>query len=307
MVRGNSTEPVGEIAYAEVLWETTMQSTGVNVGDIVDPKVSVQDGYVHFMLPMEPMPGNALIAVKDVYGTILWSWHIWVADFDPVETQKKYNSGLVMMDRNLGATREVPKEGAEISDFSAYGLYYQWGRKDPLVMCAAVAPEDGVHIHDNVFTDEYNRIESTYKSPTHFYDDIDWHDDATLWQAEKTINDPCPAGWRVPSLVVWTSWYTMSLPIFGNYLYVTSPYSDSATYYPLAGYGDYTSSWPNDFYAYGHYWSVRRSETLRVWSESYCTSSLGVSNKASVRCMKDEKTPVTGGGKDYIIDDEYEW
>ena len=36
-------------------------------------------------------------------------------------------------------------------------------------------------------------------------------------------------------------------------------------------------------------------------------SSIDVSNKANVRCMKDAGTDKPGSGDDYIVDDEYEW
>ena len=307
-VRGNSTLPVGNIASVEVLWETDMfavmaggEENVVKVGDIID-KVYLQDGYVHLLLPMEPKSGNALVAVKDEYENVLWSWHIWVVDFDPAETQKKYDSGLVMMDRNLGATSVIP---TSFPDYSAYGLYYQWGRKDPLVN-AAYAPSDAFELYGNEFSDVHNRIEYSYSHPTVFYDDITWSDDATLWQNEKTINDPCPVGWRVPDIMVWDGLYGVGDCPAYNYMRISPPYSDSDTYYPFAGVGDWTSIGGLD--CDGYYWSTNRGEVFRLW-DCYCNTvwELNTGNKASVRCMKDEKVPVTGGGKDYIIDDEYEW
>ena len=306
-VRGNSTEPVGNIASVEVLWETEMMADDdvstnyVKVGDIISKdSLKIENGYVHFMLPYEPKEGNALIAVKDANGTILWSWHIWVVDFDPNTTQKTYDSGFVMMDRNLGATSVVP---SSFPDYTAYGLYYQWGRKDPLVN-SVCAPRDAIQLYGNDYIDDYNYIEYTYANPTVFRDD--WDGGTGLWKDEKTINDPCPAGWRVPNIMVWNSWYGVGDCPSGNYLRISSPYSDSTTYYPFAGVGDWTSI--GDLGTYGYYWSSTRSQILQLWN-CHCnpTSGLNSGNKASVRCMKDEKIPVTGGGKDYIVDDEYEW
>ena len=311
-VRGNSTEPVGNIYEAVVLWETEMKaddavsSNHVKVGDIISSESLKIDehGYVHFMLPYEPKEGNALIAVKDANGTILWSWHIWVVDFDPNDTQKKYNTGLVMMDRNLGATSVVP---SSFPDYTAFGLYYQWGRKDPLVNCVC-APWSPFELYGNEAIDQYNNIEYTYSHPTVFRDD--WDGGQDLWKDlmkdEKTINDPCPAGWRVPSAAVWNNWsYVGDCPT-GDYMRISSPYSDTATYYPFAGVGDWTSI--SDVRNNGHYWSATKDYTFKLWNYGcYMLYELNSGNKASVRCMKDEKAPVTGGGKDYIIDDEYEW
>lgn len=68
--------------------------------------------------------GNALVAVRDASGTILWSWHIWVTDYDP-ETQGVEYNGNVWMDRSLGAlARDRGQSRTE-------GWLYQWGRKDP--------------------------------------------------------------------------------------------------------------------------------------------------------------------------------
>ena len=310
-VRGNSTEPVGDIYEAVVLWETEMRaddavsSKHVKVGDIISSEsIKLEEGYVHFMLPYEPKEGNALIAVKDANGTILWSWHIWVVDFDPNDTQKKYNTGLVMMDRNLGATSVVP---SSFPDYTAYGLYYQWGRKDPLVN-SVYAPRDAIELYGNEYIEDYNNIEYTYANPTVFRDD--WDGGQDLWKDlmkdEKAINDPCPAGWRVPSAAVWNNWsYVGDCPT-GDYMRISSPYSDTATYYPFAGVGDWTSI--NDVRNIGHYWSATKDYTFKLWDcGCYMLYELNSGNKASVRCMKDEKAPVTGGGKDYIIDDEYEW
>lgn len=96
--------------------------------------------------------GNGLIAACDASGKILWSWHVWVTDYnpsphgdatvlDPASRRKqKYTyradiNQLPMMDRNLGALAgyvEVPTgDDSELEKSKANGLHYQWGRKDP--------------------------------------------------------------------------------------------------------------------------------------------------------------------------------
>ena len=44
-----------------------------------------------------------------------------------------YANGRVLLDRSLGAVGTTPGSA------EAYGLYYQWGRKDPF--CGGTAPE----------------------------------------------------------------------------------------------------------------------------------------------------------------------
>ena len=102
--------------------------------------------------------GNAVIAVCDAEGNIMWSWHIWVTDLDVQNTKKVvsyYGKSSQMMTVNLGwcdgegitfAGRECRVRimaGEEVRTFAIvqdpfeleYGgncPYFQWGRKDPL-------------------------------------------------------------------------------------------------------------------------------------------------------------------------------
>ena len=72
--------------------------------------------------------GNALLALKDSTGTILWSWHIWSVQ---CLKDQEYTSCIgtpTFHNINLGATRNQPKNQNSI------GLYYQYGRKDPFVI-----------------------------------------------------------------------------------------------------------------------------------------------------------------------------
>lgn len=70
--------------------------------------------------------GNSVIAAKDASGNIVWSWHIWMLQEDP-RAGHHYTRGpdWQLMNCNLGAT------SCNEGDVGAYGLYYQWGRKDP--------------------------------------------------------------------------------------------------------------------------------------------------------------------------------
>lgn len=72
----------------ELLWNDTGKERYVAVEPTLIEKNVVVDGnftsvkYAVFNVPQETiMQGNAVIAVKDGSGTILWSWHIWITDF----------------------------------------------------------------------------------------------------------------------------------------------------------------------------------------------------------------------------------
>lgn len=91
--------------------------------------------------------GNALVTLHvgpngDKNDPIVWSWHIWVTDYDPnsvtvtdygqntagTSSVYKYNNGetdYIFMDRNIGGLN------TSSSDINSMGLMYQWGRKDP--------------------------------------------------------------------------------------------------------------------------------------------------------------------------------
>lgn len=202
--KGNSNTSVGESTSAEVLWETFGTSTAPNTGDLVTD-LNYENGYLTFKVPAEDKKGNASIAVKDASGTILWSWHLWFTD-TPAEQQYANNAGI-MMDRNLGATSATPGE------VGALGLLYQWGRKDPFLSSSIIAgtwetakstitwPESVASSRSTGTIDYAIKHPTTYISYNYNYD---WYyasegsTDNTRWKKQKTIYDPCPAGWRVP-------------------------------------------------------------------------------------------------------------
>ena len=129
-VKGNSTESVGIPAKAEVLWETSCTEKAPGVGDII-ASASFSEGYVTVTTPSALADGNAVVAVKNASGTILWSWHLWVCEgYDPVASEQSYaNNAGTMMDRNLGAL------SVTAGKLQSMGLCYQWGRKDPSLTC----------------------------------------------------------------------------------------------------------------------------------------------------------------------------
>ena len=305
-VKGNSDESVGAIASAEVLWETRNTSSAIEVGDVIET-VLLDGNNVRFRLPFDPVPGNAMIAVKDALGTILWSWHIWVVDFDPEETQCKYISGAVMMDRNLGALSIIPAESMS-GDYGAYGLYYQWGRKDPIVSIGTIVPSDAIQLRQ--FEEQGNSIEFTINNPTIVVDDINWNGDNTLWGVKKTIYDPCPYGWRVAEPTVWESISSGDVSYQYSYVTIPEPYSVPAAYYPLAGRSDWINSyldWRDD---YGLYRTTDSGNVMRMDRHNnnfYLYGSIYVDQRASVRCMKDIWNDKPGSGDDVIVDDEYGW
>ena len=199
-VKGNDSSATLAAASVDVLWESISTSDEIVAGSII-PAVSLEEGYVMFETADPFKPGNAVIAAKDADGVILWSWHIWLPEV--AITADTYGICPVpMMDRFLGALK--PATWGSDPDTQTFGLFYQWGRKDPFLgvgnmESTAVAACAGVERTKN---ENQMTIDETIKNPTVFSTfKGDWNPepDNGLWGGAKTLYDPCPPGYRVPT------------------------------------------------------------------------------------------------------------
>lgn len=192
-VIGNIDATVGNVKSVEVLWESFGTDEMPNVGDLIS-SVSYKDGYICFSTPENFRDGNAVIAAKNSKGTILWSWHIWCAE-EGWQEQVYFNDAGIMMDRNLGATSATP------GDVGALGLLYQWGRKDPFLGSSSISMSDTYSSSMAASTGTWNitsggSAANAEANPMTFYKSMSLSNES--WASLKTVNDPCPAGWRVP-------------------------------------------------------------------------------------------------------------
>lgn len=173
--------------------------------------------------------GNALVLGKNAEGVTLWSWHIWVTDFDPVATAVTVD-GVTFMDRNLGAVNATP------GDVGAIGQAYQWGRKDPMPRALSyvsayseckIYDMDGAeitpYIEKNASGGTYYKfmpsaaadavvnVDNITANPEYFYNrneyNVAWWFNVSpdyakdFWggvSGKKGVYDPCPQGWKVP-------------------------------------------------------------------------------------------------------------
>ena len=183
---GNTEATVGNVKAVEVLWESFGTDDKPNIGDLIS-NVKYVNGYVCFSTPQNFRDGNAVIAVKNSKGVILWSWHIWCCK-EGWKEQVYYNGAGTMMDRNLGATSSIP------GDLTVRGLIYQWGRKDPF-LGASGSDASFVASTGTWLTASSGTLVASEINPTTFY----WSDTVLnrIWDTSKTIYDPCPLGWRV--------------------------------------------------------------------------------------------------------------
>jgi len=201
-VKGKSSTSVGAIASVSVLWETYNGTSDEVVAKTVIADVDYDDSYIYFKLPAHTVmhTGNALIAAKDVMGTILWSWHIWVPSSIVSSIANATFSKTAVMDRNLGAIEPVVAAESTVP-VSAYGLYYQWGRKDPFFTknWKRNATLDLAFVNPGWVTTEV-----AIQNPTTWYyknedGKYNWNSSelTDLWGSSKTIYDPCPEGYKV--------------------------------------------------------------------------------------------------------------
>lgn len=257
---------------AKVLWET-----GTTRGAVVE-QVACSDGRILFRTGTER--GNALIGLFDAAGNCIWSWHIWSVDYEPSFYEQEYASGETFMRENLGA------ETTAVTDTRSKGLYYQWGRKDPFPFPASAdrPTTEGtaaVQCLSGYAFEVRSNTASATKYPAgcytiawatahptvllaaapnpagsnpNFYGSWCYPLDDNLWGAgdgKKTIYDPCPPGWKVPSREAWDMDYfsksSNSLGCGWNMRY--SKYY-GITFYPYTGYlsgagGKYTYYLPD--------------------------------------------------------------
>ncbi len=171
---------------ADVLWSDPQ-------GAITEPQiVRLSHGnYLGFRVdPSRVASGNAVVAVKDANGKVVWSWQLWFAKKDEVEktivTPKRYyaNREIDFMRMPLGWTytswKTLKNANEDVSvrlvlqqevsgkqehviitrnseSFGGYGALYQYGRKDPFLSNRAKMDQLGFTFADLTPKNEPNR------------------------------------------------------------------------------------------------------------------------------------------------------
>jgi uncharacterized protein (TIGR02145 family) len=101
-------------------------------------------------------------------------------------------TGKTWMDRNLGAHRAALSP----TDSLAFGDLYQWGRGADGHQCRNSLPINGL---SNTNTPPHGGFIPSNNAP------FDWRSPQSnlLWQGVSGINNPCPAGFRLPTQAEW--------------------------------------------------------------------------------------------------------
>jgi uncharacterized protein (TIGR02145 family) len=185
-------------------------------------------------------------------------------------------TGKTWMDRNLGASQAATSS----TDALAFGDLYQWGRRadghqsinSPTISALSGSDQPA---HGNFI--------STNNHP------FDWRipPNDNLWQGLNGVNNPCPSGYRLPTITEWVAeiatWSSNNpAGAFASPLKLT-----------VAGYRSYNGSLIN-IGATGDYWSSTGMSTGNIGSRGIGFNSSNAfqvgtqrSYGHSVRCIKD--------------------
>ena len=219
--------------------------------------------------------------------------------------------GTVWAPVNCGYKAPTVVDGQTTDKGYPYGKLYQWGRK-----------------YGQGYSVYYDSEPQTFNAPVSalvgqdasmadyfFVGSSDWVEthDGAMWNSGtenapvKTINDPCPTGWRIPTYnelnalrTIKSAWITNDAGQRGCYfsgatttVYDTTPETENPNqvFFPVAGtrrYSDGSAIYRGD---YGYYWSSRPGSSgaygLYFYSSYASMSYYDRANGYSVRCVQE--------------------
>jgi hypothetical protein len=293
--------------------------------DFIEGNVSCSGGRIIFYTKDSFSSGTKLVSLLDADGQVLWSWQIWA---NPDIRDVTLSNGQTWLNMNIGAHQE------SFNNKGYNGYYYQWGRKDPFnqryfegsaasdmaPFISAASRIDGSLensiLHPETFYGSYHPQGvteltadwSTYDDEVKVYDW--WNanitgDDQTEVPGSKTMFDPCPAGYRVPTyaeveylLTMSSTWKNGARVVDGKLVFPTTSYR------AIGIYQEYWSS------ARAFFWTSTPYETgdrytRRVYRPYYTSGSSGMNGNAvrawgiPVRCIKDDSATLPETPPDY--------
>ena len=230
---------------AELLWQDVK-------GLVTDVRLTDEGKALQFKVNKDVIEqGNAVVAIRDSERTIMWSWHIWVTDYDPYENGDNffnrylgfcYNDTEIYDPRTVtlrfeqdgtGKQAELTITQTEHRIEDGNSPFYQFGRKDPMLpgttSTAEAVNKTWYDAQGNSSTEiktvgedddtENKVIIYCMKNPDKFcaarwmdfvYYNIWATDDKqgeskTKTTSVKTVYDPSPAGYQVPTCGLRTS------------------------------------------------------------------------------------------------------
>lgn len=210
---------------------------------------SGENSYVNFDVPANNIEkSNTVIAIKDKDGKIMWSWHLWIAQPDVLNTTEVTNydgQKFNFIQEPLGykqtiwtgstKDREVvmvkveqtygPSSGKKFATFKIFQVGVNKGKREDTATFYQFGRKDAFSRLGNSGKIEYlptsTIIADCIQNPDKPYpDDLTSETSkSNLWSMEyvdykdaahsvKTIYDPCPAGFKVPEEKAFTGFTT---------------------------------------------------------------------------------------------------
>jgi uncharacterized protein (TIGR02145 family) len=193
---------------------------------------------------------------------------------EAVEVVTNPATGRTWMDRNLGASRVAISP----TDSLAYGWLFQWGREADQHQLRNSA------LVSTLSSSDRPRITSFILAPN---DPFDWRSpqNSNLWQGANGTNNPCPAGFRIPTETEWEeerqTWGTNDvIGAFGSVLKLT-----------VGGRRNFSAGVFFDVNEFGYYWTSTTegsfTKGLGIFNNSASMFSYNRAGGNSVRCIKD--------------------
>lgn len=201
--------------------------------------------------------------------------------------------GNVWLNNNLGANYSKlghpsfnpSQQATSRSDINAYGNLFQWGRKADGHEIITYSSSTLGNANAGSTT-----IQADIPNDVLFIRDFDWRVNSSnkLLEAETSTNNPCPNGFRVPTLAEWT-----------NFVNVTNLNSYNQSYnsllkLPVSGYRVYNNANVEVEGMEGHYWSstpnlsdLTRAHYFNVKGSSFSLTDVFKANGRNIRCIKD--------------------
>lgn len=252
-----------EAATCEVVWQD--EQDFITDLHIVN---GLQCRGLQFNAKVPLINANAIVAVKDKYGDIIWSWHIWgtLDDMTPYTLTNNTGVEYSFLPLYLGWKWD------SAAKTQGRCCHYQWGRKDPMPVAKAynsdqTAPLFGAKsflideavdgIGDairkpNVFFKQCDEVTYNWLKGTSKYNLWNTHCKTTgpaddMATAIKTIYDPCPAGFMLPAGRAWTGFTSTGgntstreqFNVVGNWnagwVFKKNPTDTEGIRYPAAG------------------------------------------------------------------------
>ena len=146
-------------------------------------------------------PGLNKVLTSDNYGNVSWQS---LGSLGLIQIQAPFvtsGTGQIWMDRNLGATRVA----TSMNDYLAFGDLYQWGRGSDGHQTITYSSSTSVSSSSPVDTNlsGSDNPGSSFISNTSGLNSYDWRNPSniTLWQGVNGKNNPCPTGFKVPTLI----------------------------------------------------------------------------------------------------------